>query len=109
MIDRLIMEAVFRDEKALGVQSLKPLYLVGTGVWNMVEFDDHTYISFTDEYIGEQTFTVMLLSDCELVEGEKLVMFTSVSMDKFEYSLVLFKENVVKEESEGSDVNAGVS
>lgn len=99
MIDRLIMEAVFRDEKALGVSSLKAKYLVGTGPWKMVEDDGFEYIVFTDDFIAiDRAFKVMLLEDCELVEGERLVMFTSVAMDEFDYSLVLFKENILPED-----------
>lgn len=97
-IDNMIMEAVFRDEKGLAVTSLKPKFLVGTGAWGMNEFDDHTYITYTDEFISDdKAFSVLLLEDCELVEGERLVMFTSVALDEFEYSLVLFTDKAIPE------------
>lgn len=105
MIDRLIMEAVFRDEKALAVTTLKPKFLVGTGAWGMHEIDSYTYIVFTDEFISnDKAFSALLLEDCELVEGENLVMFTSVAMDEFEYSLVLFKDKAKPEDSDEVDI-----
>lgn len=96
MIDELIMQAVMRDSKALGVSSLKPKFMVGTGIWRMLETDHGDYVVFTDDFIDpDKAFTVLLLEDCELVEGEKLLLLTSVAYGELQCSLVLFLENAV--------------
>ncbi|AGZ17595.1 hypothetical protein X824_gp228 [Escherichia phage 4MG] len=96
MIDGMIMEAVMRDSKALAVSSLKPKFIVGTGIWRMLETDHGDYVVFTDDFIDpDKAFTVLLLEDCELVEGEKLLLLTSVAYGDLECSLVLFRENAV--------------
>lgn len=98
MIDEMIMQAVMRDTKALAVSSLKPKFMVGTGVWKMLETEHGDYVIFTDEYINpDKAFTVLLLPDCELVEGEKLLMLTSVAYDELECSLVLFRDSGVED------------
>lgn len=100
-IDNMIMEAVMKDSKALGVTSLKPKFMVGTGIWKMLETDHGDYVIFTDDYIDpDKAFTVLLLEDCEMVEGEKLLLLTSVSYDDLEMSLVLFKDYAVGEANE---------
>lgn len=101
MIDGMIMEAVMRDSKALAVSSLKPKFMVGTGIWRMLETDHGDYVIFTDDFIDpDKAFTVLLLEDCELVEGEKLLLLTSVAYGDLECSLVLFRENAVGGEDE---------
>lgn len=101
MIDGMIMEAVMRDSKALAVSSLKPKFMVGTGIWRMLETDHGDYVVFTDDFIDpDKAFTVLLLEDCELVEGEKLLLLTSVAYGDLECSLVLFRENAVDGENE---------
>jgi len=96
MIDGMIMEAVMRDSKALAVSSLKPKFMVGTGIWRMLETDHGDYVVFTDDFIDpDKAFTVLILEDCELVEGEKLLLLTSVAYGDLECSLVLFRENAV--------------
>lgn len=96
MIDGMIMEAVMRDSKALAVSSMKPKFIVGTGIWRMLETDHGDYVVFTDDFIDpDKAFTVLLLEDCELVEGEKLLLLTSVAYGDLECSLVLFRENAV--------------
>lgn len=101
MIDGMIMEAVMRDSKALAVSSLKPKFMVGTGIWRMLETDHGDYVIFTDDFIDpDKAFTVLLLEDCELVEGEKLLLLTSVAYGDLECSLVLFRENAVDGENE---------
>uniref|UniRef100_A0AAU8GHG9 Uncharacterized protein n=2 Tax=unclassified Seunavirus TaxID=2494210 RepID=A0AAU8GHG9_9CAUD len=101
MIDGMIMEAVMRDSKALAVSSLKPKFMVGTGIWKMVETDHGDYVVFTDDYIDpDKAFTVLLLQDCELVEGEKLLLLTSVAYGDLECSLVLFKDQAMEDTDE---------
>lgn len=101
MIDAMIMDAVMRDTKALSVSSLKPKFMVGTGVWKMLETDDGDYVFFTDDFLDpDNAFTVFLLEDCELVEGEKLLLLTSVAYGDLECSLVLFKDQAVGDSDE---------
>lgn len=101
MIDQMIMQAVMRDQRGLAVSSLKPRFMVGTGAWKLVETDDGDYIFFTDDYISEdEVFTVLLLEDCELIEGEKLLLLSSVAKGEDEYSLVLFRDMAVEDSDE---------
>lgn len=101
MIDDMIMQAVMRDSKGLAVSSLKPKFLVGTGIWKLVETDHGDYIIFTDDFISpDQAFTVLLLDDCELVEGDRLVLLTSVSYDDLDCSLVLFRDQALGDSDE---------
>lgn len=101
MIDELIMQAVMHDSKALGVSSLKPKFMVGTGLWKMIETEDGDYITFTDDYIDpDKAFTVLLLEDCELVEGERLVLLTSVAYGDLDCSLVLFRAQATGDSDE---------
>lgn len=101
MIDELIMQAVMRDSQALGVSSLKPKFMVGTGLWKMVETDDGDYIAFTDDFIDpDKAFTVLLLEDCELVEGERLLLLTSVAYGELDCSLVLFRSQAAGDSDE---------
>lgn len=88
-VDKLIMNAVFKSEKTNPVSQK---YIVGTGYWIMTEDDGETYISFTDDMFNEdKCFSVLILDDCEMVLGEKLVMYTSAAMGDKEFSLILFK------------------
>lgn len=96
MIDQMIMDAVLKDSRSLSVSSLKPKFIVGTGLWRMLETEEGDYIVFTDDYVDpDKAFTVLLMEDCELVEGEKLVLLTSVAYGDLECSLVLFRHNAV--------------
>lgn len=105
MIDELIMQAVMRDSRALGVSSLKPKFMVGTGIWQMLETDHGDYIVFTDDFIDpDKAFTVLLLEDCEMIEGEKLLLLSSVAYDDLECSLVLFRGQA-KGDTDESDVD----
>lgn len=93
MIDKLIMDAVSRDQNSLGVSSLKPKFMVGTGLWKMIETEDGDYIMFTDDFISkDEVFTVYLNKDCEMIDGEQLLLLTSVSYYDMDCSLVLFKD-----------------
>lgn len=105
MIDNLIMQAVMRDAESLAVPSVKGKFLVATGLWRMVESGDDCYVIFTDDYTDPNVaFTVLLLDDCELVEGEKLLMLTSVLLDTQEFSLVVFKDQNDSEVTDEADV-----
>lgn len=67
----------------------------------MLETEEGDYIVFTDDYVDpDKAFTVLLMQDCELVEGEKLVLLTSVAYGDLECSLVLFRQNAVDGEDE---------
>ena len=60
---------------------------------------------FTDDFTDTNvSFTVLLLDDCELVEGEKLLMLTSVLLDTQEFSLVVFKDQNDSEVTDEADV-----
>lgn len=96
MIDKLIMDAVSRDQNSLGVSSLKPKFMVGTGLWKMIETEHGDYIVFTDDFISkDEAFTVYLNEDCELVEGENLILLSSVAYSDLQCSLILFKDQVM--------------
>ncbi len=67
----------------------------------MVETDDGDYITFTDDFIDpDKAFTVLLLEDCELVEGEKLLLLTSVAYGDLDCSLVLFQSQAAGDSDE---------
>lgn len=93
MIDNLIMHAVMRDSEVQAFPNSKKKFLVATGLWRIVESGEDCYVIFTDDYTDpDVAFTVLLLDDCTLVEGEKLLMLTSVLLDTQEFSLVVFKD-----------------
>lgn len=93
-----------RDSKSLSVSSLKPKFMVGTGVWRLIEDEKGDYIVFTDDFIDpDKAFTVYLHPDCEMVEGEKLLLLTNVQYYDLDCSLVLFQEQAFKgDESENN-------
>lgn len=107
MIDQIIIDAVVKDEKALGVSSLRPNYILMTGMWRMVDDPDGVlHILCTDDFRNiDEAMDVIVAPDCEVVDGERLVMYTSVLLDTAEFSLVLIKSKVWVEQPEdgGSD------
>ena len=104
MIDVMIIEAVMRDSQALSVSSLKPKFLVGTGQWKLVEDENGDHILFKDDFINQgKIFAAQILEDCELVEGERLVLLTSVLHGGLECGLVLFKDQAVESFDGGLD------
>lgn len=108
MIDQIIMDAVLKDEKALGVSSLRPNYVLMTGIWRLVDDEEGVpHILCTDDYRNlEEALDVIVAPDCEVVDGERLVMYTSVLLDSAEFSLVLIKSKVWVEQPEDGGTDA---
>lgn len=92
VVDSAIMEAVFEDDHETGTLKTKGTFIVATGMWRLYEDDGMAYILYTDDYAGVRVWSAVLKEDCELVEGERLCMFTSVETDVKLCSLVLFKD-----------------
>lgn len=92
--DLAIMAAVFADEHKVGVTQLKPTFIVATGMWRLYDGNDYAFILCTDDFASDRVFALTLNRDCEIIEGEKLCVFTSVQEDATgpAYSLVLFKD-----------------
>ena len=91
-LDNAIMEAVFEDDHTTGTIKTKNTFIVATGMWRLYEDDTISYILYTDDYADDRVWSAVLKEDCELIEGERLCMFTSVETDVKLCSLVLFKD-----------------
>ncbi|UYL84903.1 hypothetical protein pEaSNUABM56_00202 [Erwinia phage pEa_SNUABM_56] len=106
MIDQVIMEAVLKDEAALGVSSTRPNYIVMTGLWRMLDDDQgNPWVICTDDYRNpDQALNAAVLPECEIIDGERLVMYTAVQVDDLEFSLVLIKSKVYTGDSDETDV-----
>jgi len=90
------MNAVMSDEQAAGVSSFRHNYIVMTGCWRMIDGDDGVpHILATDNYSSpENVLDVVLADDCEVIDGEVLLMYTRVLLDDREFSLVVIKSQV---------------
>lgn len=96
-IDSVIMGLVDLDDDRWRNLKKNSQMLVGTGVWKLWEQDDGVYVSYTDDYTDE-VIDVVVMEDCKLVEGERLVFFTSVHKNGDNYGLVLFQNMAYKGE-----------
>ena len=106
MIDNIIMEAVLKDEAGVGVSSPRYNYLVMTGTWRMVDDDQgQPHILSTDDWRSpDAVLDVAVQPDCEIVDGERLLMYTKVLLDNQEFSLVVLKSRVYLGEADEADV-----
>ncbi|EMB7054247.1 hypothetical protein VAG18_002939 [Escherichia coli] len=99
-VDTVIMDAVFVDDSNIGKITTRGTFIVATGMWRMYDDGDIAYILYTDDYYGDRVFSAVLKEGCELIEGEKLCMFTNVETDDHICSLVLFKHKAYDPEGE---------
>lgn len=106
MIDNIIMEAVLKDESGVGVTSTRYNYLVMTGTWRMIDDDlGNPHILSTDDWRSpDAVLDVALHPECEILDGERLVMYTRVLLDNQEFSLVVLKGRVYQGDADESDV-----
>ena len=106
MIDRIIMEAVLKDEGAVGKTSTEYNYLVMTGSWRLVDDDQgQPHILSTDDFrSADAVLDVTVHPECEVVDGERLVMYTKVILDGREFSLIVLKGRVYQGGDDEPDV-----
>lgn len=106
MIDNVIMAAILEDEGSVGLTSTRYNFLVMTGKWRMVDDDEgQPHILATDNFSSpDGVLDVTLQPDCDIVDGERLIMYTRVLLDNTEFSLVVIKSQVYQEEANEADV-----
>ena len=95
-VDQMILNNVYMDERCLGFTYYTPKYLVFTGAWAIIEDEEGSYLTATDDYTGKTPTTLLLAEGCEIIDGEKLCVYTDCILDGVVYSVVLFKECAVE-------------
>lgn len=106
MIDNIIMEAVLKDESSVGYTTTEYNYLVMTGSWRLVDDEEgQPHILSTDDFrSADSVLDVIVHPECEVIDGERLVMYTKVVLDGREFSLVVLKGRVYQGGDDETDV-----
>lgn len=91
-----------KDERSQGISSLHQNFILMTGCWRMVDGDGGIpHILAMDNFMSvDKVLDVTIMEDCEVIDGESLLMYTRVALEGQEFSLVVIKSRVYAPDGE---------